>query len=134
MRRRGSVGSFFAGFFTGLFLMIILGLGAGYYLMQNPQKVIQSAGNIGAKKIVRKQMQKAMARTVNTIPKNYVALHQDEIVQKFQQVTTAYSMGTLTTDDIYMLYNDFFMIVGDGEIQPKEIDQILNKIDFVTQN
>lgn len=134
MRRRGTAGSFFAGFFTGLLLVCIIGLVVGIYLMENPQKVIQSAEKMGAKKIVQKQMQKVMVKTVNTIPKDYVAVHQDEIVQKFQQVTTAYSLGTLTADDIYLLYNDFFMIIGDGEIQPGEIDNIMRKVDFVTEN
>ncbi len=131
--RRGNAGSFFAGFFTGLLLVVILGLLIGLYIVQHPQKLIASAEKMGARKIVQKQMQQVMVKTVNTIPKDYVALHQDEIVKKFQQVTTAYSTGILTTDDIFTLYNDFFMMAGDGQIQPNEIDQMLKQVDAVTK-
>ncbi len=125
-------GSFFLGMFLGLIFAGGVVLGAGYYLMQNPQKVMGKVTAMGKQAVVQKQIQKAMARTVNTIPKSYVSMHQGEIIQRFEQLTTAYSMGTLTADDIFILYSDFFDIAGDGKLKPEEVDAFLSKVDKVS--
>ena len=125
------IGTFFFGLFIGLILAGLLTLGAGFYLMQNPQKILNKVKVSGARIMVEKQIQRAMVKTVNTIPKSYVAMHQDDIIQRFEKLTVAYSTGALTVDDIYLLYSEFFEIAGDGALHPEEVDVFLSKVDSV---
>ena len=118
-------GSFFIGFFLGMLVCVIIVIAALGYLISNPQPVIIKAVDLGATRIIE--------RTVETIPKEYVVVRQDDINQSVMKVTQAYSEGRLTSSDIQNMGREVFQLVADQEITSEEIDRMIKLIDRVVE-
>ncbi|MCK5148390.1 hypothetical protein KAR48_16660 [bacterium] len=118
-RRKGSAGKFFAGFFIGIMLCVILAAAGGLYLYKNPQKVARVAVR-EANNVVR--------RTMDSMPKNYLAQREVEISQLFSRFVSAYSQGRLSADAMDQLMQAGFGIAADQQVTPQEIDAMMIKM------
>ena len=89
------------------------------------EPVIIKAVDLGATRIIEK--------TVETIPKEYVVVRQDDINQSVMKVTQAYSEGRLTSTDIQDMGREVFQLVADQEITSEEIDRMIKLIDRIVE-
>lgn len=118
-------GSFFIGFFLGMLVCVIIVIAALKYVISNPQPVIIKAVDLGATRLIEK--------TVETIPKEYVVVHQNDINQSVMKVTQAYAEGRLTSSDIQSMGREVFQLIADQEITSDEIDRMIRLINRIVE-
>lgn len=115
-RQKKSGSHFFAGVFTGLLLSAVLAAAGGYYLYKNPQRVTQ---------VVVKEANHAVRRTMESMPKDYLAQREAEISALFSHFVRAYSMGKITAEGMDAMTQSAFQAASDQVVTPAEIDELL---------
>jgi hypothetical protein len=130
MNTGASGGSKFGMFIFGFFFGIVISAAAAFlgarYIMQNPQVVIEKAGDLGADRVVKKAVETSMQKTVASIPQDVVAVRQDDINRTVQNLTQAYSENRITPTDMQLIAGKFFGMMADQKITPQEMDEMLN--------
>ena len=130
---KGRAGTFLGGVFTGfVFLGLILFVCVAAAL-RNPQRIVNKLADYGLVKVVEKTMVQTVTKTIETLPKDYVNVKQDEINQGVQKLTQAYSTNQLSPSDMQLLGAKFFGAMADQKLEPKEIDALLNMVDKLSQ-
>ncbi|MFC1569524.1 hypothetical protein ACFL4L_04760 [bacterium] len=120
------VGVFISGFFFGLLVSAITALLLARYVMQNPQKVMAKAQDLGMNQVVEKAVEKSVQKTVASIPQEVVAVRQDDINRTVQNLTEAYSENRITPTDMQLIAGKFFGMMADQKITPQEMDEMMN--------
>lgn len=119
-RSRGRAGMFFSGFFTGLLFAAVICLAAVLYVVNNPPAVMLKVGKAGVSRVVK--------QVSRTIPKEYMATHQDEITDVLSRFVRAYAAGLITPDDMDALTQKGFEFSADQTITEAEMDTMLQLI------
>jgi len=121
-RRRNfsKAGVFFTGFFSGIVMIVVIGILGITYIIKNPERMMEKAADLGLKQ--------AVVRTMKTIPRKYIAEKKDDIVDSANRFLQAYSRGNLSSRELNMLTQKVFESTADQEITPEEIDDLLNTV------
>lgn len=129
MKAGSSGGSKIGLFFLGLFTGVILCAGAAFfmarYVMQHPQAAAFRAQKLGMDKVVEKAVEKSVQKTVSSIPRDMVAVRQQDINHTVQNLTRAYSENRITPTDMQLIAGKFFGMMADQKITPQEMDAML---------
>lgn len=113
-------GMFFVGFFSGILIAaLVLFFLAGYFL-KHPQAIIVKAANLGVNRVIEK--------TVESTPREYIGLKQDEIAGTAQNFAKAFSENRIAPADMQMLGAMMMGILADQKITEKEIDDMLRSM------
>ena len=130
---KSTVGSFLSGLFFGI-LICVIAIGAlGYYAFNNPEKFMNKALALGGNQLIETKVTETVNKTVESIPRDYVALKQKDINQSFNRLTTAYSEGKLSSTDMQMIAGQMYQIMADQKVTPKEIEKLLKFIDSLAR-
>ena len=124
-RKSSKKGVFFAGVFTGLFaaaLVVIIGV---FYILKNPQKVMNKAFDMGVRQ--------AVVQTMRSVPRDYISLRKDDMVESVNRFLQAYSQGLLSPQELQGLTQKAFAATADQKITPEEIDEILKTMNQTFQ-
>lgn len=132
-RQNSGFGKFWAGLAVGILISIAAGLILLLSAMKNPRMLLKAAQKYGLEQAVGKTAMKAASRTLQTIPKDYVALRQEDIGSTVRKLTDAYSDNKLSDQDISRLTGRFYESIADQNVSPEEIDQFLNLVDEVAR-
>jgi len=132
-RQSSGSGKFWAGLATGILGSIAIGLILLLSAMKNPRVLLKAAQKYGLEQAVEKTAIKAASRTLQTIPKEYVALRQEVIGSTVRKLTDAYSDSKISDQDISRLTGKFYEAIADQNVSPEEIDQILKLVDEVAR-
>ena len=133
MRQGSGFGKFWAGLATGILVSIAVGLIFLLSAMRNPRMLLKGAQKFGLVQAVEKTAVRAASKTLQTIPKEYVALRQEVIGTTVRKLTDAYSDNKLNDQDISRLTGRFYESIADQNVSPEEIDQILKMVDEVAK-
>lgn len=133
MSSRSRIGSFFSGLFTGILLCVIAAVALGVYGFNHPEQVIDKAMVLGGGQLIEKKVSETVNRTVETIPKDYVAMKQQDINRSFNKLTTAYSEGKLSDTDMQMITGYFYQMMADQKVTSQEIEKLLKFIDSLSK-
>lgn len=124
-RKSSKKGVFFAGVFAGLFaaaLVVIIGV---FYILKNPQKVMNKAFDMGVRQ--------AVVQTMRSVPRDYISLRKDDMVESVNRFLQAYSQGLLSPQELQGLTQKAFAATADQKITPEEIDEILKTMNQTVQ-
>ena len=118
--RRWRWGTFFWGFFLGIvFVCLVAGAGV-LYVLKNPGSLVAGAAELG--------FSGAVEKTVQSIPKQYVADHQGEINEAVDQFIRAYASDRISSEEIHVLSRRIMDAISDQQITPSEIDELLRLV------
>ena len=124
-RKSSKRGIFFAGVITGLCaaaLFVIIGV---FYILKNPQKVMDKAFDMGVRQ--------AVVQTMRSVPRDYIAQRKDDMVESVNRFLQAYSQGLLSPQELQGLTQKAFAATADQKITPEEIDEILKTMNQTFQ-
>ncbi|MBN1780872.1 hypothetical protein JW948_07095 [bacterium] len=121
-------GAFILGFLFGIVLSVIVALVMIRSVVENPQKVISKAQDLGMGRVVEKAVEKSVQKTVSSIPQEVVAVRQDDINRTVQNLTEAYAENRITPTDMQLIAGRFFGMMADQKITPQEMDDMLRFI------
>lgn len=110
-------GTLLVGFLLGFFVSVLVFLGLAGYFVRHPQRMLVKAVDLGMGRVVE--------QTVESVPKDYVVEHQDEIVEEVHRLFQAYSQGRISSDDIRAFTKAIVDAIADKELDPSEIDGLL---------
>lgn len=132
-RQSSGFGKFWAGLATGILISVAAGLIVLLGAMKNPRILLKGAQRFGLEQAVEKTAIRAASQTLQTIPKEYVALRQEVIGTTVRKLTDAYSNNKLSDNDISKITGRFYESIADQNVSPEEIDQILKMVDEVAR-
>ena len=84
------------------------------------QKLMKGVVDYGVSRVVE--------RTIQSIPRAFVAERQDEIALTVRRLTTAYEENRLSSPDIRAMTKKVGEIVADQEVTPAEIDDFIRYV------
>jgi len=120
VNKRSRAGAFFSGFFSGILFCVLLGLAGALYVLNNPPAAALKVGKAGVSRVVK--------QVSRSIPKDYMALHQDEITDVLSRFVRAYAAGLVTPEDMDALTQRAFEFSADQTITETEIETMLQLI------
>ena len=130
---KSTVGSFFSGLFFGIFICLIAIVALGFYAFNNPDKFLNKALAMGGGQLIETKVTETVNKTVESIPRDFVALKQKDINRSFNKLTTAYSEGNLSSTDMQMIAGQMYQMMADQKVTPKEIEKLLKFIDTLAR-
>ena len=119
-REKSRAGSVIVGFFIGVLFTVFVMFLFIRYAMAHPKTVLVHAGRIGVQQIA--------ARTVESVPKEYLGRKQDEIAASVQNFADALSKNKISQEQMRMLASKVFTIVADQNISDREMDDLLRTV------
>lgn len=124
-RRRNASrwGSFFIGFILGVVISGLLAAGAIVTMLRNPQKILVKAVDLG--------IARAAQKTVESIPRAYVAERQEEITNTVRELTRAYHENRLDAEGVKAITGRFVDVVADQQVTSDEIEALINLVDDI---
>lgn len=128
-RRKNAVGAYFGGLLTGVLVSGLVLVLLVYSALQNPQKLAGYAERLGLVTVVEKTVVKTVTRTLNSMPREQVAVRQTRINESVQKLTEAYAQGKLTFEHIETLSDHVYGTLADQKVTVHEIDELLDQID-----
>lgn len=131
--RGGSVGVFFGGLVTGIVVVILVFGILGMSILKSPAKLSTLAKRFGMTTVVEKTVVKTVTKTVQSIPRGEIAVRQDQINRTFQHLTQSFSENRLTYEDVQRLSDQFFTVMADQTVSPREIDDLLQLAEHLGQ-
>jgi|GEM_PF-1144943 len=132
-RQSSGFGKFWAGLAAGILISIAAGLIVLLSVMKNPRMLLKAAQKFGLEQAVENTAIRAASQTLQTIPKEYVALRQEVIGTTVRKLTDAYSDNKLSDQDISRLTGSFYESIADQDVSPEEIDRFLKLVDEVAR-
>jgi hypothetical protein len=107
---------FFAGLFTGIALTIAALVLGGIYFMRNPELITKQIHQRGSRVI---------SHTMQSLPKEYLADKQDEVIELVNAFVRAYSEDRITFADMDRISQKAFTAAADSRITPREADEFM---------
>jgi len=120
-KKSSRIGTFFIGLLCGLLIAVFLVIGIAGYVIRNPKQILVRASDLG--------LQKIAARTVQSVPREYVGRQKDLITSKVQQFADAYANNRLSQDEIEHLMQEVMVVVSDQNVTTVEVEDILHLVD-----
>jgi hypothetical protein len=116
-RNERKTSKFLIGFVSGMLFTVLLVVASVFYLIKNPQKVMNKAFDMGVRR--------AVVQTLRSIPRDYIHMNKDEMVESVNHFLQAYSEGRLSSQELQDITQKAFAAIADQKITPEEIDEIL---------
>lgn len=127
------IGTFLTGFFIGILFAVISEVFILRQIIQNPQNVWYKAQNMGMDRVMQRVVEKSVEKTVATIPKEVIAVKQQDINQTVANLTQAYAENKLTPMDMQLIAGQVFGMMTDQKITPQEIDELLRYLNEMSR-
>ena len=103
------------------------------HIMQNPQSVWNGAQDMGMDRIMERVVENSVEKTVASIPKEIIAVKQQDINQTVANLTQAYADNRLSPMDMQLIAGQVFGMMTDQKITPQEIDELLRFLNEMTR-
>ena len=130
---RFRIGTFLTGFFIGIMFTVISAVLILRHIMQNPQSVWNGAQDMGMDRIMERVVENSVEKTVASIPKEIIAVKQQDINQTVANLTQAYADNRLSPMDMQLIAGQVFGMMTDQKITPQEIDELLRFLNEMTR-
>jgi len=124
-KNRPGPGLFWRGFFTGIFIIILLLAGAAFYLYKHPDLIVKQVVSQGAGDM--------LADTIETIPKSYLLTNKGEILSRIDRFTNAYAQNQISREQIRAIGMETATLLADRDITQSELDNLFLKMDEILQ-
>jgi len=123
-REKSRVGAVVAGFFIGVLFTVLVMFLFIRYALAHPKTIMVHAGRIG--------VQQMAARTVESMPKDYLGKKQKEIAASVQNFADALSKNKISETDMRRLAGKMFAIVADQNITDAEMDDMIRSLNALS--
>ena len=123
-RRSSKAGTFFIGFLLGILASAVVVIVLAGYLLKHPRIIIDKAADLAVDRVVEK--------TVQTVPKDYIASQQEEIADTARRFADAFSQNRITPAQMNILAKKMLAVIADQKITQIEIDEILRMMNSYT--
>ena len=110
-------GTFFIGFFFGMLASVLIAIGLLSYFIRHPQRAMVKMVDMGVNRMVEK--------TVESVPREYIGQHQEEISESVQRFTQAFSQNRIDSDEMNQIIKKIFAAIADQKVTASEMDGLL---------
>ena len=124
-KKSSGTGIFILGFLSGILVSGIIIIGVAGYFLRNPQRMLSKAVDIGLNRVVE--------QTIQSIPKEYVARKQQELVDTAARFTEAFSQNRISNTEMDQLSQMVIQTVIDRQVTAEEIDELLEAVNRIVQ-
>jgi hypothetical protein len=124
-KKSSGAGIFILGFLSGILVSGIIIISVAGYFLRNPQRMLSKAVDIGLNRVVE--------QTIQSIPKEYVARKQQELVDTAARFAEAFSQNRISNAEVDRLSQMVIQTVIDRQVTAEEIDELLEAVNRIVQ-